>query len=71
MVVVVVAIFAICWCPIQVMYFHIHYSCVFFFVSYHIQHNAECTFYYVPEYEGCTAQKAALASNIARLETHS
>ena len=55
MVVVVVAIFAICWFPIQVEYLHIHYSCVVSFIFYHLPQNTQCTFYYVPDYESYTA----------------
>ena len=51
MVVVVVAIFAICWFPIQVQYLHIHYSCVVSFIFYHTPRNTQCPFYYVPDYE--------------------
>ena len=58
MVVVVVAIFAICWFPIQVKYLHIHYSCVVSFIFYLIQYNTKCAFYYVPVYESYTAQEA-------------
>jgi hypothetical protein len=58
MVVVVVAIFAICWFPIQVRFLHVHYHCVVSCISYHIPHNTQCTFYRVPENESYMAQEA-------------
>jgi len=58
MVVVVVAIFAICWFPIQVKYLYIHYSCMVSFIFYLIPYKTKCTFYYVPDYESYTAQEA-------------
>jgi hypothetical protein len=58
MVVVVVAIFAICWFPIQVQYLHVYYHCVVSFISYYVPHNKQCTFYRVPDYDSCMGQEA-------------
>ena len=71
MVVVVVAIFAICWFPIQVQYLHIHYSYLVSFIFYHIPRNTQCPFYYVPDYESCTAQEACSRQGFTALRNSS
>jgi allatostatin receptor len=55
MVVVVVAIFAICWFPIQVQYLSVNYHPVGSLILYHVPYKTRCTFYRVPEHDSCMA----------------